>query len=451
MHAPEDTVVAVATPPGRGGIAAIRLSGPAAHAVASSLFQERPGTPAPGSGRAIFGTFLARDGAALDRGYLVRFAPGGSFTGEPVAELWTHGSPAVLRELVAGAIEAGASPAAPGEFTYRAMRNGRLDLARAEAIRDLIAARTLWQARVAHAQSEGAVSRRLEPIRGALADLVARTEAAVEFVEESDVHLPPGSLREGIARAAEDVRTLLDGFRAGRVVREGAVVAITGLPNVGKSSLFNALLARERAIVSETAGTTRDTIEEEVDIEGLPVRLIDTAGLRETLDPVEGEGVRRAGAAARESDLVIVVLETGRPPSDAEMRAIREAPAASTIVVRNKADLDDVGGGGDTGPGLAVSATTGAGLGALRAALRERLIGAERVEDPILTDARHAAALERASAALGRALGALREGFPEEYVLEDLRAAIDNVGEITGAFGNEELYEKIFATFCIGK
>ena len=453
MHDLSVTLVAVATPPGRGGIGCVRISGPAAREVSRRLFRPQRESEERPDGCPRFGRFLGRDARAVDHGYLVTFEQGASFTGETTAELWTHGSPAVLAELIEAAVAVGASPAGPGEFTYRALRHGRLDLVRAEAIRDLIAARTLYQARVAFSQTEGALSRRLAALREALVDLIVRGEAAVEFGEEADVHLSAGQLQRGIGFAKEDCAALLSGFRAGRVVREGATVAITGMPNVGKSSIFNRLLERDRAIVSASPGTTRDTLEEVLDFAGIPVRLVDTAGLREVEDPVEQEGVRRARQAGGEADLVLLVLDGSRPLEPIEREAIREAEneveCARTMVIVNKKDLSE--GVWFPSANLHISALTGEGVGAIKDRLRERLVGAGPLEPPILTDARHAHCLEETRAALDRAESSAAAGFPEEIVLEDLREAIRLLGMITGEFAADDLYQRIFSTFCIGK
>jgi tRNA modification GTPase len=446
MHDLGSTLVGIATPPGRGGIGCVRLSGDGSREISDRLFRSLSRSPIRFDDPPRFGRFLGRDGAPVDHGYLVLFSAGRSYTGQRTAELWSHGSPAVLAEIVAAAVAAGAVPAGPGEFTYRALRLGRVDLARAEAVRDLVAARTLYQARVAFAQAEGALSRRLEGLREGLSDLIARGEAAVEFVEESETHLARGALERGIDRLREEAAGLLAGFRKGRIVREGASVAIVGLPNVGKSSLFNRLLAHDRAIVSPEPGTTRDTLEETLDLGGIPVKLVDTAGLREIENEVESEGVRRARAAREESDLAILVLDAGRALELAERQAVAEARASRTLVVVNKADL----AAGPPG-GLRVSALTGEGIDALREALVTVLLGAGPVEPPILTDVRHALAIEEALAHIERARAAASSGLPEDLVLEDLRAALREVGVITGEAGTEDLYDRIFRTFCIGK
>jgi len=454
MHDLTCTLVAISTPPGRGGIGCVRLSGAESGRIARALFQSRRGQPRPG-GPPCFGRFLDRDGQPLDHGYLVLFPDHASYTGEATAEAWTHGSPAVLAELVRAAVEVGAVLAGPGELTYRAVRNGRIDLTRAEAVRDLIAARTAYQARVALAQAEGTVAHRLAPLRETLEEWIARGEAAVEFVDESETHLPPGTLSAAIDGAIEQCRSLLAGFRTGRVVREGARLVIVGLPNAGKSSLFNRLLAVERAIVTEIPGTTRDTLEEELDLDGIPVRLVDTAGLRDSPDRVESEGVRRALQARADADLVLLVLDGSRPLEPEESRALAEARSdpeqARTVVVVNKSDLEPrIGSLPGTEP-LHVSARTGEGLEGLRAELRERLMGPGEAEDPIVTNERHARALEQAVEALARASDASATGFSEELVLEDMREAMRWIGTITGEFTTDDLYDAIFSRFCIGK
>jgi tRNA modification GTPase len=457
MHDSSATIVAVATAPGRAGVGCVRLSGAAAVEIGARLFEAAAaeGSPAPG-GPPRFGRFLGREGRPLDHGYLVAFPAGRSFSGELTVELWSHGSPAVLDELTAAAIAAGAEPADPGEFTYRAVSNGRLDLTRAEAVRDLVEARTLYQARVAFAQAEGALALRLRPLREKLEEWIARGEAAVEFVDEAETHLPPGELRRAIDGALAGCRALLEGFRTGRVVRDGATLAMIGLPNVGKSALFNRLLARDRAIVTALAGTTRDTLEEDLNLEGIPVRLIDTAGLREVSDEVESEGVRRAQRAREEADLVLLVLDGSREIEPLEVEALQrsaeEPESRRTVVAVNKCDLPGANERAvpHASP-LRVSATGGQGVDRLRVELRRRLVGQGPLEDPIITNRRHAEALERTRSALERAVEAADQGLSEELLLEDLRAAMRHLGTITGEFSNEALYDRIFSTFCIGK
>jgi tRNA modification GTPase len=323
-------------------------------------------------------------------------------------------------------------------------------------VRDLVHARTLYQARVAFAQADGAIARSIEPLRESLEDWIVRAEAAVEFVDEAETHLPAGSFGGAIAGTRRACAELLQGFSTGRVVRDGASLVVVGRPNAGKSSLFNKLLARERAIVTSIAGTTRDTLEEELDLDGIPVRLVDTAGLRPVTDPVESEGVRRARQAREEADLVLLMLDGSRDPDPVELEAVEqgleETEAKRTVIVVNKLDLERKREGSRNPHQLMrVSALTGEGLDALRGALKERLVGAGPLEDPIITNARHAAALEGALAALDRAAQAHAAGVSEELVLEDLRQAMRRLGEICGEFTTEDLYDRIFSTFCIGK
>jgi tRNA modification GTPase len=451
MHDLSTTLAAVATAPGRGGIGCVRISGPDAFTIAQALFVCHERIELPGDGRPRFGTFLDSDGRSIDHGYLVAFPAGRAFTGEPTVEFWPHGSPPVLDALTRAAVVRGASLAGPGEFTYRALRRGRLDLARAEAVRDLIAARTVYQARVAFTQVNGALARRLAPLVEALVDLVARGEAAIEFADESETHLAEGVLARGLGDALASARSLLEEARRGRIVREGARVALSGVTSVGKSSLFNRLLGRDRAIVSPVPGTTRDTLEETVDLDGIPVTIIDTAGVRRAGDAIEAEGVRRARVAAGEADLIIFVLDAGRSLAADERDALgaRDANGGGSIVVANKFDLAPSTGEVPWPGAIPFSALTGEGLDALRGAIHQALRGVGSVEDPVLTNVRHAAALEGAVAALDRARASLP--LSEEIVLEDLRAALSALGEITGEVANDELYDRIFSTFCIGK
>jgi tRNA modification GTPase len=453
MHDLSRTLAAVATAAGRGGIGCLRISGPDAHAIAVALFAPRGAALTANETRPRFGTFLDDAGRAIDHGFWVAFPPGRAYTGEPTVELWTHGSPPVLEALTRAAVARGAVHAGPGEFTYRALRHGRVDLTRAEAVRDLIAARTLYQARVAFRQAEGALARRLAPLRGALIDLIARGEAAIEFADEAETHLADGVLASGLAAAESSSRALLAEARRGRIVREGARVALSGVTSVGKSSVFNRLLGRDRAIVSPMAGTTRDTLEETFDLDGIPVTIIDTAGVRVAVDVVEAEGVRRALEATGEADLVVLVLDAGRDlrPEEREALAERAAdPTQPTIVVANKIDLASGRDGDAPWPGaIRISAKTGDGLAALHTAIREALCGAAPLADSELTNVRHVLALEEAVACLARAREAMPAG--EELALEDLRAALSALGELTGEFGSDDLYDRIFSTFCIGK
>jgi tRNA modification GTPase len=453
MHDDTATLAAVATAPGRGGVGCVRISGPRAFEIAGRMFAGVAPLELPGDGRPRFGKLLDVEGSPIDHGYAVAFAPTRAYTAEPTVELWSHGSPPVLEALVRSAIANGAVPAGAGEFTYRALRHGRLGLAEAEAVRDLIAATTLLQARVAFRQVDGSLARRLAPLREEIMDLIARGEAAIEFSDEAETHLEAGGLERRIASARRTASELAADARRGRVVRQGARLALLGSTSVGKSSIFNRLLGNDRAIVSPVPGTTRDTLEEGLDVMGIPVTLIDTAGVRAPGDAVEAEGVRRARAASGEADLVLLVLDASRPVSEDErrmlsMREAREHPPA--IVVANKIDLrrerrvDSL-----PQDALPVSALTGEGFERLRDAIAGRLRGAGALEDPTITNERHASAIERCADALDRASEAAAWG--DDIVLEEARAALSALGEITGETASDELYDRIFTTFCIGK
>ncbi len=453
MHDLDSTLVVVGTPPGRGGIGCLRLSGADAEDIGRRMFVPAHGRPSVAGGSPVFGRLLDRAGRAIDHGFLVVFPAGRAYTGEPSVELWSHGSPAVLAELVDSAMALGARPAGPGEFTYRALRNGKLDLSQAEAIRDLIDARTAYQARVAFSQAEGMLSRRLASLRTVLEEWLVRGEAAVEFVDEAETALPVGPLSDALERARRECRTLLATFDAGRVVRTGASVAIVGRPNVGKSSIFNRLLGRDRSIVTAVPGTTRDTVEEDIELSGIPARLVDTAGLRAVDDPVEREGLRRAEAARHEADVAVLVIDGSLPIDDAEHRAIEETrgPRSRAIVVRSKSDLPQHAWHANGIALVSVSAWTGDGIAELREAIAHEIRGSGPLEDPIVTNARHAEAIRRADEALTRATNGFRSGVPEDLVLEDMKLALRELEGITGEFTTEQLLDRIFSTFCIGK
>jgi tRNA modification GTPase len=443
----QDTIVAVATPPGRGGIGVVRLSGPAAVAVAQALLTHRdPLQPrhATLSKVQLQPAVGAAAAAPVDQVVATFFPSPHSYTGEDVVELSAHGSPVVLGAIVSAAIAAGARLAEPGEFTLRAYLSGRIDLVQAEAVNDLIDAVTPLQARAAFDQLDGTLTRAIGAIDATLFDLIARLEASVDFPEEGYHFVEPGALAQAIDGLLARTAALLGDARRGRLIREGLTVAIVGEPNAGKSSLFNALAGASRAIVTEVPGTTRDLVTEVVDIEGLRVTLVDTAGLRDTVDPVEVEGVSRAHQAIAVADLVLLVEDCSRPRSDREWNR-------KVLCVANKSDLpaawtDD--------RAVAVSATAGDGLNLLRRRIAAALDVDPLRERPAMTNVRHLALVDRAHAALSRArTAALAEGvsLPEEFVLADLADARAAFEEISGRRAPEDLLEHIFSKFCIGK
>ena len=430
MFSTTDTIVAIATPPGRGGIGVVRLSGPDAVAITRQLITHH-------------GELLPRHATftrtrAIDQVVVTYFPSPHSYTGEDVVELSAHGSPVVLRAIVESAIAHGARLAEPGEFTLRAFLSGRMDLMQAEAVADLVDAVTPLQARAAFDQLEGTLTRAIGDIDAALFDLIARLEASVDFPEEGYHFVEPATLACAIDSLLAKTKALLADGRRGRLVREGLTIAIVGRPNVGKSSLFNALAGASRAIVTEVPGTTRDLVTETVDIEGLRVTLVDTAGLRETDDRVESEGVSRSMQAMAIADLVLVVVDEDEP----------QIIDTKHLIVQNKSDL------GRPRRGIRVSATTGAGLDDLRKAIASALDFDPLRDRPEITNTRHIALVMRAHDALTRARrAALADGgaLSEEFVLADLQDARAAFEEISGRRSPEDLLAHIFTRFCIGK
>lgn len=463
-----DTIVAEATPPGRGGIGIVRLSGADAHRVAQALIvHDGPLQPrfatltrlrshpyAASFGAAGHAQTETASGGAddpappaivVDRGIVTFFPAPHSYTGDDVVELSAHGSPVVLQAIVRGAIAHGARLAEPGEFTLRAFLNGRMDLMQAEAVHDLIEAATPLQARAAFDQLDGTLTRAIAAIDATLFDLIARLEASVDFPEDGYHFVEPGALAQTIDGLLDRTRTLLGDARRGRVIREGLRIAIAGEPNVGKSSLFNALAGASRAIVTEEPGTTRDLVTEVVDIAGLRVTLVDTAGVRATSDPVEVEGVSRARQAAAVADLVLSVEDRSRP------RMRQDVLNSKVLCIANKADLPAAW---DDEAAVCVSATSGEGLDELRRRITIALDVDERRDRPAITNVRHIALVERAQHALTRARDAARAdggSMPEEFVLADLTDARAALEEVTGRRAPEELLAHIFSKFCIGK
>jgi len=452
MHAPEETIAAISTPSGRGAIGIVRLSGPEALSCALSLFKMRAnGRIQPG--RAHLGNIVAAapEGAVLDVGYLTYHPAGRSYTGEDVVELSCHGSPVVLEAILAHLLAGGAVAADAGEFTYRAVLNGRMDLAQAEGVRDLIAASTREAAAVAGAQLRGRLSREVAAMRDELVEAISRAEAALEFAEEPDVMAVQADLAGRIGRLGGEVRRFVATYRRGRMLREGARVVLAGRPNAGKSSLFNRLLADERAIVSSEPGTTRDFISERIDLDGIPVTLIDTAGLRQGAHGVEGEGVERTRRLVDDSDIVLLLCPCDAEPDEADRELLR-ATGSRALLVASKSDLAAVRPR-ETGAAWPVSSRTGDGIPALLTAMKTALVGEDASDAgrTIVTDARHHEALRRCATRLESAGGALDAGQSEEVALVDLYAALEHLGEILGTVGRDAIYDRIFSTFCIGK
>ncbi len=455
MRPPDDTIVALSTPPGRGAIGLIRLSGPEALPIATRVFRVSPSARISPR-RATLGTLVRPDdGEEIDKGYLTYFRAGRSYTGEDVVEITTHGSPVVLERVLEEILAAGARAAGPGEFTYRALLNGRIDLPQAEGVRDLIDAATPHAARVARDQIRGDLSRRIGGIRESLEEIICRAEAAVEFAEEPDV--AGGVDRDPIAARIDALCGSIDAFlatyRKGRLLREGARVVLAGQPNAGKSSLFNRLLDRDRALVAPQPGTTRDWIAERIDVGGIPVTLVDTAGLREADESIEAAGVRMTRGLLDEADLVVLLVacDSGSTPED---RAIAESLGDRALVVGSKADLADGGPPAVNGHvPLPVSALTGQGIRDLRDRIASCLAGTSDLShgEVILSNARHHAALDGCRRRVEAARAALAAGASEEIPLVDLYAALRHLEEITGSIPMDAIYDRIFSSFCIGK
>ena len=453
----EETIVAVATPPGRGGIGIVRLSGPESVRVASELV--RLARPLE-AGRAVLAGVADpndRGAEAIDEAVVTYFKAPHSYTGEDVVEVSAHGSPVVLELLVRGAAATGARLARPGEFTMRAFLNGRIDLTQAEAVQDLIAAQTLEQVRMAAQQLGGALSRRVSPMKDRLVTLVALLEAGMDFAagELDDVDVvPPEEIERSIAEVRRPLEELERSFAQGQRLREGASLALVGRPNVGKSSLFNRLLERERAIVTAMPGTTRDTVEEVTAVGGIPLRLIDTAGLRagEALDEAEEIGMARSREALADADLVVVVVDATTPMSATERAMVASLAGRPHLLVRNKADLVAADGAAEATGELLTSAVTGEGVEELRAGILRALhAGSSPAAGGVLNSLRQQQAVAEALGALAAAAEANRSGVPHEFLLADLHGALKGLDALTGETTADDILGRIFSTFCIGK
>jgi tRNA modification GTPase len=456
MFSIDDTIVAIATPAGRGGIGVVRISGPQSAAIATILTRDRSPLEPRHATFARFTSHESRqvDGPLGDQVILTFFPAPHSYTGEDVVEVSGHGSPVLLRAIVESAMVAGARLAEPGEFTLRAFLNQRIDLVQAEAVRDLIDAVTPLQARAAYDQLEGTLTTEIARVDAQLFDLVVRLEASLDFPDAGYHFVESGDAAREIARVKEQLATLVGSATRGRLIREGLQVTLAGRPNAGKSSLFNCLAGQGRAIVTDTPGTTRDLVTETVDIDGIPMTLVDTAGVRAgAIDPIEVEGIARAVAVRDVADIVLVVVDRSRL-LDADDRALLESTSTRRrVVVASKSDLapawpiDELAAASP----VALSATSGEGVDCLRAALVAAAAGEPLRDVPAITNVRHQDLLTRAHAALERAEAAALGGAPEEFVLADLGEARSRLEEITGTRTSDDVLHAIFDRFCIGK
>jgi tRNA modification GTPase len=470
----DDTIVAIATPPGRGGIGIVRLAGPEARAIAAPMLRLKHELE---PNRALFGELIepcrvetpvdkVKTGSLrvpedqppeqrIDEVVVTYFQKPHSYTTDDIIEISAHGSPVVLQRIVELTLARGARLAEPGEFTMRAFLNGRLDLTQAEAVRDLIDSQTLFQAKVAAQQLEGALSKRLKPIKQKLIELIALLEAGIDFAEDDISVAPDATILNAISTVRAPLETLAASFTYGKVVHEGLTLAIVGRPNVGKSSLFNCLVESERAIVTAQPGTTRDLVSETVAIGGIPVRLVDTAGIRRALDEAESIGIKKSMEALSDANLVLVVLDGAQAVSEEDRELLRHVEGRPAIVVANKCDLgtSHFALPGSESSRVETSALTGAGIPELRAAILHQVVGdgGPQIEAGFLTNTRHQKLVTDSLAALGAGADAVAARVPHEMLLIDLYNALRPLDEITGATTTDDILNLIFSSFCIGK
>lgn len=450
-----DTIVAVATPPGRSAIAVIRLSGPRSVEILRSLIRDEQFTPEPNR-VALKRIITGEAGEVLDYALVSYFAGPHSFTGEDMVEISCHGSPVILRQLLDLTQRFDARLAGPGEFTLRACKNGKMNLSEAEAIRDLIDARTRAAAAQATRQLGGELSTALLPCKQQLIGVIVTLESALEFVEDDLPQVQLDEMRGRLGDVLDTVKHLADTYATGHLLRDGIKVAIVGRPNVGKSSLFNRLLHFDRAIVTDLPGTTRDSLTESISLHGIPVSLTDTAGIRKAGDKIEAIGLERTHRAMADADLLLVVIDGSTHLLPEDLVVLSQTIEASHIVAVNKCDLPQESGIDNEISSQAkvvhLSALNGKGLNDLTAAILEPF-GSVDSEDAglLITDSRHYDLLRRAQLSVVEAMGLLRENAGEELVLVGLHNALKFLGEITGETTTEDILSEIFSTFCIGK
>jgi len=461
MSLSADSIVALSTPPGRGGIGVIRASGPDALAVLRRMTGDASKSAPTPNYLTLRPIIDPRTGDTLDQALVCFFQAPHSFTGEDVVEFHCHGSPVLLRRILDTILQLDVRLASPGEFSLRAVMNGRMQLTQAEAIRDLIDAQTDVAAQQATRQLGGEISHRLQPAKDQLLRIIVRLESSLEFVEDDLPQLEQDEILSELSRLRSDLRSLADTFVRGRLLHEGLKVALVGRPNAGKSSLFNSLLGHERAIVTEVPGTTRDTISEPVGWDGIPITLIDTAGMRATTDQVELLGVERTRRVAADADLIVIVVDGSQPLTAEDQLVLDDASGKRHVVAVNKSDLPnfssqrvgekirDVSG---QATAVAVSALSQDGIAQLRAAMLKPFVnGNGAAEGLMITNARHHDLLMRTIDAVASSEALIRERASEEIILVGLHQALKFLGEITGETTTEEILGQIFSTFCIGK
>lgn len=460
MLVQEDTIAAIATPKGVGGIGIIRISGPKAEEIGHRLFKPKKSSFPLQSHHLYYGNIVSLDtGAVLDEALLSIMRKPHSYTGEDSVEINCHGGPIVLEAVLHEALKAGSRLAEPGEFTKRAYLNGRLDLTQAEAVIDLIMAQSSRGLSLALSHLRGNVSKKVHSLRSSLIDILAQLETLIDFTEE-DIDVSPSSeLSDAIQHIIGDMEEILTTYSEGKTVRDGLSIIITGKPNVGKSSLLNRLLGEKRAIITPIPGTTRDFIEEELLIKGIPVKLIDTAGIREVKDQIEAEGIKLVWEKISSADVVIILLDGSTCLTEEDMEVIEKNRSKEIILAVNKSDLPQKIQGNDLEkiiPGadpLWISAKYGNGIPRLTEKIYELTMGKKQTieSDVVLSNLRHKVAFEKARNLLAVAYNNLLQGLSPELTAFDIKESLDHLGEIVGVTTNEDVLDRIFSTFCIGK
>ena len=455
----EDTIAAVATPPGEGGVAIVRISGPDAERIASTLFKPKVTSNSGLKSHTLYHGEIIRPGTnqRFDEVLLAVMRKPRSYTGEDVVEIHCHGGIFLVRQILGLVLAQGARHAEPGEFTKRAFLNGRLDLSQAEAILDLIRARTSKGVEIALDQANGELSRWVLNLRQEVLAILAQVEASIDFSEEDIELLQRSELIIKIESLRTEIGDILATYEWGRLHREGAKVCICGRPNVGKSSLLNALLGEQRAIVTAVPGTTRDVIEEAINLDGLPVVLWDTAGIRDSEDHLEKLGVDLSRRHVEKADVIVLVLDGSRPASKDDLALLSCLPKKKILIVINKSDLpqltdvDEVRRNGKTSTIASISATTGAGIANLKNVLKETILGCPAESPIILANLRHKSALERCKNLLSETIETISQNRSPEFVALEVREAKEALEEIVGVISNDNILESIFENFCIGK
>jgi tRNA modification GTPase len=455
-----DPICALSSAPGRSGIAVVRLSGSQCHEIVSKIFIPKIGSKSFEPRLAIVGKLIEFDsGVELDEGVVTCFQAPNSYTGEDMAEFSIHGNPAIIAALLDELCSLGARLAEPGEFTMRAFLNQKMDLTQAEAVHDIIMAKTLYQAQIAGRQRSGSLAQNLRATKELLLDIIVNLESAIEFAEEDLQTDSRKQIEEKIEEIGSNLHKWIESYRKGRIIHDGIRMAVIGRPNVGKSSLFNRLLEQDRSIVTDVPGTTRDTVSEYMSIDGIPIHLLDTAGIHGSEDIIEKIGIERSHQAISDADVILFVVDVGRESSEQDFEIKRKLPISNCIVVFNKSDLPAHWSGeakqelSNSWNYLEVSSKTGMGIKDLRRMIINTILGDGilALDGIMITNMRHCHALEHAELHLKKAANTFRRALSEEFVLLDLQKCLEYLGEIAGETHVEDLLNAIFSKFCIGK